>query len=280
MFPGVYEFHWDAGHLIFLGAFYGVLLLLAAVLAAALARAADDLRRGREEEIRWRGDFSALPASSRSCRHEIAGEIARRPCPNGFDCRTCDGHARFLQGAPEGRSRPGGTIRKEEPIHGLRMPLDRLYHRGHTWVRWEQDATVTVGLDDFGARLLGEPEEVQLPSPGSRLRLHGTGFRIRSRGVAVRILSPLDGVVVERGDPEKGWYLRVRPAASSDLRHLLGGEEIRPWVVRELERLQQWAGGRSPRPALADGGSPVAELASVFPEEARDRILGEIFLDP
>ena len=182
MFPGIYEFRYDAGHLIFLGAFYTVCLVLSSLLAAALYRAIADLRRGREEEIRWREDFSALPVSCRSCRHEIAGEISRRACPNGFDCRNCDGHAGFLRtaAAPHGAAGPGRE--SEESLHGFRMPPDRRYHRGHTWVRPEEDGTVTVGLDDFAERLLGDPEEILLPATGTRLRLNGTGFRDPERG--------------------------------------------------------------------------------------------------
>ena len=32
---------------------------------------------------------------------------------------------------------------------GLDYPGDRLYHRGHTWVKLEEDGMVSIGLDAF-----------------------------------------------------------------------------------------------------------------------------------
>jgi glycine cleavage system H protein len=279
MFPGVYEFRWDAGHLIFLGAFYSVFLILAISLAAALRRAVRQLKAGRAEAIRWKEDFPDLPTSSRRCRHEITGEATRRTCPSGFDCRSCREHARFLQRRKDG----GRTLVRAaegESLLGFRIPSDRLYHRGHAWARAEADGTFTVGLDDMAARLLGTPDEIALPAPGSRLVLNGTGFRIRCGGREVRILSPLDGEVVEQGGAEREWYLRVRPGAEgADLSHLLGGSEIRPWILREMERLLEIAGPGTRLPALADGGTPVPDLASALPEERRDEVLREMLLN-
>jgi glycine cleavage system H lipoate-binding protein len=301
MFPGIYEFQWDAGHLIFLGAFYTVSAAIGVLLAAALARTVGDLRSGRAEEIRWRQDFASLPAAARCCRHEMTGEVPRRTCTNGFDCRSCSGHAELLRnleakggprvGAREAgpeEARGEGELRareeKKEEVSsslGFQMPGDRLYHRGHAWARREEDGTVTVGLDDFAARLVGEPEEILLPATGSRVRLNGTGFRVRKGGVEVRILSPLDGEVIQVGGPEQGWCLRIRPGAEgTDLGHLLGGEEVGPWLLREMERLQRLSGIRGAAVCLADGGAPLADIASALSEDRRDEILGEILLDP
>jgi len=89
----------------------------------------------------------------------------------------------------------------------------------------------------------------------------------------VRILCPVDGVVLQTGGPEDDWYLRVQPASQpADLRHLLRGEEVRAWVGKELERLQ---GG-----VLADGGVLVDEFIREVPAARRDALLGEMFLEP
>ena len=39
MLPGIYEFDWDAGHIIFLGAFYSVLTIVLVTLTIASLRA-------------------------------------------------------------------------------------------------------------------------------------------------------------------------------------------------------------------------------------------------
>ncbi len=66
------------------------------------------------------------------------------------------------------------------------------------------------------------------------------------------------------GAPGAGWYLKVRPAASGEpaFRHLLRGAEMRPWLMREMERLQLALTAEGASPALADGGVPVADIAA------------------
>ena len=164
----------------------------------------------------------------------------------------------------------------------MSFPLDRMYHRGHTWARPEADGTVTVGLDDLGTRLLGTPDAVDLPEPGSRVQANGTAFRIHKREADVRVLSPVDGEVVETGGVDRGFFLRVKPLDGAiDMRHLLRDAEVKPWLMRELERLQLalTMEGASV-PSLADGGVPVADIAAAYPKTDWDAVCGEMFLEP
>ena len=162
------------------------------------------------------------------------------------------------------------------------FPLDRLYHRGHTWVRQEADGTVAIGLDELGKRLIGDPDALTLPQPGARIRTNGTAFHVRKREADVRVLSPVDGEVVEAGGTAQGWFLRVRPDASDEpaFRHLLRGAEIRPWLMREMERLQLALSVEGAAPTLADGGVPVADIAASYPKADWDAVCGEMFLHP
>jgi hypothetical protein len=122
---------------------------------------------------------------------------------------------------------------------------------------------------------------VVLPAAGTQLEVNGTAFRIRKGGAAVRVLSPVDGDVVETGDAGRGWYLKVRPAATGELafRHLLRGAEIRPWLLRELERLQLTLTNEGAVPTLADGGVPIADMSQAYPGTDWDAVCGEMFLD-
>src|SRR6516225_7425562 len=77
-----------------------------------------------------------LPAADRACRHVLTGEFKCRECPNAFDCRQCETHARLIaQHSPR--------LAEEDEVFGMRFPADRFYHRGHTWARPESDGTVT-----------------------------------------------------------------------------------------------------------------------------------------
>ena len=280
MLPWAYDFKWEPVHLVFLSVFFTVLLTLIALLILAVLRTVRTLRQETVEAIRWAQDFHDLPASSQACRHEFTGEVDQRSCVLGFDCRRCEGHKTF-QSASSNPLDIANEDSQTTDVLGFDMPPDRLYHRGHTWVKPETDGTVTVGLDDFASRLIGKPDRVFLPDTGSRLAVNGTAWRLRKGMAETRILSPVDGEVVAQGGDALGWYLRVRPTeASFDSRHLLGKAEIRPWILREVERLQG-ALSRGPSGSrMADGGMPIEDLALAIPETIRDEVLGEMLLEP
>ncbi len=273
MFPWNYGFHWSAGSYIFLGAFYTVLVVVATTVTIAVLRSRRAMRTEQLDRVRWHADFHELPRRDRVCRHVLTGEFRSRECPHAFDCRECETHPRLLE------KRPLPPVSEaEEDLFGMSFPLDRFYHRGHTWARLETDGTVTVGLDDLGRRLLGTPDAVELPEPGALVHANGTAFRARKRDADVRILSPVDGRVIETGGPERGWYLRLAPDPL-DVRHLLRGAEIRPWLMREMERLQLALSREGAAATLADGGVPVGDIAAAYPQADWDAVCGEMFLE-
>ena len=261
MLPIVYEFQWTAGHLIFLGAFFSVVFIIASTLGMALWRA--ERNRGHKVgAIRWKSEFSDLAERDRACRHSFDGRLPGRVCGNGFDCRGCGKHAEVTrQDAPE-------------------TPAGRLFHRGHTWVEPQPDGTVLVGLDDLAARFTGTPDAVELPPPGSRLEVNGAAWRMGRNGASARVLSPVEGVVEETGGPERGWYLRVRPD-KPDFRHLLRGAAAKAWLARERDRV----GALVATPALAgatmaDGGELVDDVPAAAPDADWDGVWGRLFLQP
>jgi len=274
MFPWSPEFAWDAYHVAFFGALYSVLATVAGTLAVAAWRARRDAREGQTAAIAWHGDFAEMPRSARHCRHQLTGEAPDRTCGNGFDCRHCAEHPRLE-----------ALRRKDEPAEpaerfGFSLPQDRLYHRGHTWVRPEADGTLSVGLDDLARRLVGTPERVELPAAGERLQVNGPAARLTTRGHEVRVLSPVEGIVVEASGEGPAFTLRVDPGGTPDLRHLLSGAEVRAWALRELERLQGALGSSALGAALADGGELVADVGEALPGDRYDALLGEMLLEP
>jgi len=276
MLPWNYGFSWDAGHIIFLGAFYTVLVVMATTVISAALRSRRSLRGDEAEKIRWHSDFHDLPARDRVCRHVLTGEFKRRECPNSFDCRLCEMHGKWIERHPVKLAEE-----EEEDLFGMDFPLDRYYHRGHTWARLEDDGTVTIGLDDLGRRLLGEPESLDLPIPGDRLSVNGTAFHVGKRGARVRVLSPVDGEVIGVGGSD-GWYVRIKPDSTDEkaFRHLLRGSEVRPWLMREMERLQLALSAEGEAaPSLADGGVPVADISASYPQSDWDAVCGRMFLE-
>lgn len=277
MLPWNYGFHWNAGTLIFLGAFYTVLVVVATTVIRAAFHSRRELAAHHEESIRWHSDFHDLPAADRVCRHVLTGEFKRRECPHAFDCRECETHAKLIARHPL-----APPAEPEEDILGMSFPLDRFYHRGHTWVHPEADGAVTIGLDDLGRRLLGNPDAVCFPALGAHIEANGTAFQVTKRDVHIDVLAPVDGAVVATGSAAGDWCLRVKPDVSGEpaFRHLLRGSEIRPWLQREMERLQLALTAEGAAPTLADGGVPVADIAAGYPKADWDAVCGEMFLRP
>lgn len=274
MFPWVYEFRWSLGHVIFLGIFFSVLGTVFGSVVTAALRSRRDLRARRDDAIRWHGEFADLPRAARACRHELSGEVPNRTCDHEFDCRSCATHPTFLAHAAPAPADPNSDA------FGIAMPADRLYHRGHAWVKPEEDGLYTIGLDDFAARLLGRADAVELPPPGTELKANGTGWHMVAGEARVRILAPIDGVVVDQGSVDKGWLLKVQ--GSSDevaTRHLLRGSEVRPWVLRELERLQFSLAAAGTGATLADGGELVGDVRSAYPQLDWDNVCAPFFLE-
>ncbi|HEX7708653.1 MAG TPA: hypothetical protein VF701_19485 [Thermoanaerobaculia bacterium] len=275
MFPGIYDFTWTAGHLIFLGIFYAVLLVVVSTIVVAVWRAVSGHSSRHAETLRWHTDFEDLPAGARGCRHELMGRVESRVCENGFDCRHCEAHSRFVE------ERGGLPVCGDSRVAGFEVPADRLYHRGHTWVRQEEDGLLTIGLDDLGAHLLGRPDQVSLPAVGSRLTANGTAWEAVKNGTHIRVLAPVDGEVEAVGGADEGWWLKVKADCEpSDMRHLLSAAEARPWMLREVERLHLAVAPEGVGATLADGGMPVDDLSTAIPRDRADDVYGMMFLHP
>jgi glycine cleavage system H lipoate-binding protein len=278
MLPGVDGFSWSAGHVIFIGAFFTVAAVIGTTVILALMRVIRDFRSQKSESIRWKVDFQDLPVPARACRHQLTGEAAHRTCENGFECGCCSMHPVFLQ-ARESAAAAAARQQGSRPF-GLEMPRDRMYHRGHTWVRPEADGQFVVGMDDFGARVLGRTDHVELPEKGALLHANGTACKIRKGSAAVRILSPLDGEVTETAAPDAGWLFKLKPVKDADTRHLLREDEVRPWILREIERLEFALSSGGVGLSLADGGEIVNDLPTACPGVNWQEIWRELFLEP
>jgi glycine cleavage system H lipoate-binding protein len=275
MLPTAYEFHWDTGHIAFLGLFYGVLTAVFATLARAALRSWRDLRHRREDEIAWHEAFSDLPADRRHCRHAFDGPAAGRVCGHGFACDTCAGHAELARADVGG---PGANDARR--VAGPRAG-ERLHHRGHTWVEARADGTYDVGVDDLLRSCVGRPDRVTVPGPGERVQAGAPAAELQRGRLRARLVAPLTGTVVATGDYDGGRLYRVKPLDEGDrLECLLRPAEARTWRLRELEMLQERLGAPGAGPALADGGELVADLVAACPDADWDAIIGDLCLEP
>ena len=272
MFPGVDGFHWTVGHVIFLSLFFVVVVTIAATVVKAVLRTAEDFRSHRAIDQCWNADFAELPEADRRCRHDLAGRVIERTCDHQFDCRSCENYSHFAVLPATGYARD----------LGLDYPADRLYHRGHTWVKLEDDGTVSIGIDALADHLIGKPDSIGMPKVGDELEVNQTAWRMTKNGHEIRVRAPLEGTVVSLGG-EDGWSLKLRPRVDlkepKSLRHLLRGPEVHGWISRELERLQLQLRPVGTQPSLADGGVLVHGLMDAVPESDWNTVIADTFLE-
>jgi hypothetical protein len=198
--------------------------------------------------------------------------VACRICNHAFDCPTCAEHAAF---AATERERGTATA-----TTGIRLPDHHLFHRGHTWVARRTDGLVDIGLDDLALRCFGRPDRLVLPQVGSELQSGDQVATVVNGDSRTRIIAPIDGEVVAAGDLDEGWLCRVRPTGDElQFGHLLRGREAEVWMLRELESLQRWLSPDTAAPVLADGGTPVDDLADAYPDADWDAIRGDLCLE-
>lgn len=184
----------------------------------------------------------------------------------------------------------------ERVVSGLKewfdFPPYLYYHQGHTWVRVDEKGTVKVGLDDFAQKLLGQPDTLELPEIGSRLRQGDIAWRLKIGGKVIEMLSPVNGVVtavnvkvledpsiLNRDPYGEGWLLKVRAEGLKfDLRNLFKGEVLKGWVEATLEKLRTMIGTELGL-MYQDGGLPVSGFIRQIAPNDWDKIVRE-FLVP
>jgi glycine cleavage system H protein len=176
-------------------------------------------------------------------------------------------------------------------VGGFQVPENLRYHPGHTWALAESPTLVRVGLDDFASRLVGHISRIALPQRGQWIRQGQKLCTIHRDGVAVEMVSPIEGSVADVNDallqkPElaqrdpynEGWFITVQsPDAKVNFRNLLGGALARWWTEESASRLQR----RMPTAlgALAqDGGVAMDNVTKHLSDEEWAQVAREFFL--
>src|SRR5579864_8957027 len=122
-------------------------------------------------------------------------------------------------------------------VAGFRVPENVRYHAGHTWALSESRELVRVGMDDFATKLAGKIDSINLPQRGQWIRQGQKLATLHRDGVAVDMISPIEGSVSDVNDNllqnpglaskdpyGEGWMITVQsPDSKINFRNLLGG---------------------------------------------------------
>jgi glycine cleavage system H lipoate-binding protein len=233
----------------------------------------------------WVDKMMQLPASQRKCRYMITGEVARKICPNSYDCGTCS----FDQMMQERLQAEALPVHSRKHVAGFELVEDIYYHEGHTWARPEYGGRVRVGIDDFAERLLRKLSRVQLPDVGHEVKQGKTGFRVSKDNQTAQVLSPVDGIVthvnhrlmdhpelINESPYEEGWLFIVEPTRlRKNLKGLYYGEEADKYIKEERERLFSMA--HDDLSIAADGGVSEEDIFEELQEKNWEKVVKAFF---
>ena len=176
-------------------------------------------------------------------------------------------------------------------VEGFHVPERLRFHTGHGWALRERSRLARVGVDEFGAALLGGVDRIELPKPGHWLRQGQKAWTFFRNGEKTEMVSPVEGEVVEvnpdvlknpallRNDPYgRGWLMAGHvPDEENVMRNLLPVHLVKEWIRDCAEKLfakqPQLAG-----PVMADGGRPIESLTTGLPGTSWKEITQEFFL--
>ena len=193
-----------------------------------------------------------------------------------------------VAGAVVGKSSSGMRV---SLVDWFRMADDYYYHQGHSWVRPENDNTVSIGIDDFAQKLVGKPAKFNLPSPGEKLHQGEKGLQLEVDGKAVDFLSPVDGEVVAinqrvvntpgiiNQDPyQSGWLIKIKPdKLNTNLKNLLRGDVAKAWIQDTVNKLSMRVSNNY-GVVLQDGGTISNGFVKELAPDNWDEVVKEYFL--
>ena len=174
---------------------------------------------------------------------------------------------------------------------GFDVPQGYCFHPGHTWVVDEGRQNARVGIDAFAGNLFGKIDSIELAELNRWVRQGQPLCTVTREGQSIELLSPVEGVLISINheilknpnlvidDPYKnGWLCVIKaPEMATNVRNLLSGPVILPWMQNSLARIGAMIQQLSP--ALAqDGGLPVKGLLFQVDATTQQQLVKEFFL--
>jgi len=223
--------------------------------------------------------------SKGKCRHMLSGRIPYGSCSYAYDCVRCP----FDQMIEDTSYLPNLRRPEVEKASGFDVARNYYYHHGHTWARVEYGGRVRVGLDDFGLRLLGPQDEIQMPSLGSTVGQSRPAAVLKRSGKEAASLCPVDGQVVATNHNlmkrattandapyAEGWLMVIQPKSlRNNLKNLFFDSEGMAWIDDEASRLGGLLSGTTGYPTMPTGGEALKDIYGTVPDIGWDQLVRE-----
>ncbi len=131
---------------------------------------------------------------------------------------------------------------------------EKLYYDGahHMWVRKEDNAEVTTGLDAIGLDTLGELAYITIHPVGTHVKKGQPMGSLEAAKMTGDLIAPVSGVIkkintdaiqnpgiVNNDLYEAGWMAVIEPDNwGEESGALVSGAAIKPWVKAETQRME------------------------------------------
>ena len=230
----------------------------------------------RARIVAWKDRLRELPSWKQPCLHSMKGRIEFRACTNDYSCVDCEFDQFFYdQFTVHAVVKPVAELN----IEGFKIPQGYYLHRGHAWVKIEEENTVRIGLDEFAARTFGPFSRIDTPLMGKTVHQDRPEIRLIRGENKAKLLSPVSGVITatnprlledvqveNRGAYAEDWLIRVHADnLRRDLKNLMISDETATFLTEEVERLYQvieTAAG----PLTVDGGRLGSDIYGKLPQ--------------
>jgi len=202
--------------------------------------------------------------------------------------------SRALVGAVSGSPSPrrGGPVPRDLSGAG-ELPRGFFVGPAHVWVHVEPAGTVRLGVDRLLTSFLGGVDCVYTLPAGAEVRQGGPLVMLRKGDRALRVRSPVDGVVCAVNDDARrlpgrvwstpfaeGWLYRLSTVRLADaLQRMKVGEKAQEWMQGELGRLSDLLLARAgaTADALPDGGLPASGFGEAFGDREWEELVATFF---
>ncbi len=178
-----------------------------------------------------------------------------------------------------------------EMVGGFLVPEKVYFHPGHAWAKVEWGDLLSLGIDDFGQKLVGPIHAIQTPAVGARVKQGERAWTLQVNGQSIDMLSPVDGEIIAVNDdvlqsPQeinkdpfgKGWVMAVRNSDKLlNLKGLLSGIQARLWTEEARTKLMAIT-SRNLGTVLADAGPLREGIARTLDSERWVEIVKSHFL--
>jgi len=143
---------------------------------------------------------------------------------------------------------------EQHGVSEFAIPGGVFISKGHSWAALEQDGTVRVGLDDFGAQIIGDINDIVFPNLGMNVKQGQLLFRLKHGERSIPINSPVSGKVVKMNNKlteqldilemlpyDKKWICQLDAEnIHQDITELSIGESAVNFYQDEIEQLREF----------------------------------------